>query len=162
VASLADPFLERLGHNVDVLLFNPPYVPTVSQEWRSAQVGKSLEGAWAGGTNGMQLTDELLMNVDVSASRSLPVLCANPFPAKHLLSPRGRFYLVTIKANGIENIQQRMQASGFASKVRKYVFPVDLTAHDAVAFRFVCSVAQEGNICLSYDFRGSLEKEEKN
>ncbi|KAF8499451.1 S-adenosyl-L-methionine-dependent methyltransferase [Gautieria morchelliformis] len=99
VASLADPFLERLGHNVDVLLFNPPYVPTVSQDWQSAQFGKSLEGAWAGGTDGMQLTNELLMNVN------------------HLLSPRGRFYLVALKANGIENIQQRMLAFGFASKI---------------------------------------------
>lgn len=66
VSFLAGPFLTRLRHNVDVLLFNPPYVPTESEEWQSAQAGKSLEGAWAGGADGMQLTNELLKSVDVS------------------------------------------------------------------------------------------------
>ena len=76
ITSLADPLLERLWHNVDVLLFNPPYVPTVSEEWETAQAGRSLEGSWAGGADGMQLTNKLLMKVDVSVLHSF---CLVPF-----------------------------------------------------------------------------------
>ncbi|KAF8592060.1 S-adenosyl-L-methionine-dependent methyltransferase [Ramaria rubella] len=89
-ASLAQPFLDRLRHKVDVLLFNPPYVPTVSEELQAAQAGKGLEGAWAGGADGMQLTNEFLDHVE------------------RLLAPSGRFYLVALKANGIDNIRRRM------------------------------------------------------
>ena len=110
VASLADPLLARLRHNVDVLLFNPPYVPTVSEEWESAQAGRSLEGAWAGGADGMQLTNELLMSVDVSLLHSFyTFLFDNLSRDKHLLSANGKFYLVALKANGIENIRRRMR-----------------------------------------------------
>jgi release factor glutamine methyltransferase len=80
VAFLAEPFLTRLRHIVDVLLFNPPYVPTVSAEWQSAQSGKTLEGAWAGGADGMQLTNELLMSVEVSVSPCSPLPLLNYFP----------------------------------------------------------------------------------
>ena len=66
ITSLVGPFMARLRHKVDVLLFNPPYVPTVLGEWISAQAGKGLEGSWAGGADGMQLTNEVLTNVNVS------------------------------------------------------------------------------------------------
>jgi len=82
--------MKRLRHRVDVLLFNPPYVPTVPEELESAQEGKSLEGSWAGGADGMQLTNELLDCVD------------------NLLAAQGKFYLVALKANGIESIRKRM------------------------------------------------------
>ncbi|KAI0304666.1 S-adenosyl-L-methionine-dependent methyltransferase [Russula brevipes] len=76
LASLARPLTSRLGHAVDVLVFNPPY--------RAA----GIAGSWAGGADGMQVTDALLR--------------------QDLLSPRGRFYLVSVKQNNVPKIQEFM------------------------------------------------------
>jgi release factor glutamine methyltransferase len=65
-AYLAHPFLARLKHVVDVVLFNPPYVPTVSAEFSEAQTTAGIEGSWAGGMGGVQVTDQLLPHIYVS------------------------------------------------------------------------------------------------
>ncbi|TBU64724.1 S-adenosyl-L-methionine-dependent methyltransferase [Dichomitus squalens] len=91
LASLAGPLRSRLRHSVDILLFNPPYVPTNSAEADEAQQDADIAGAWAGGQDGMAITDILLDQVE------------------SLLSPRGRFYLVAVKQNDIHGICRRMQ-----------------------------------------------------
>ncbi|KAI0757333.1 S-adenosyl-L-methionine-dependent methyltransferase [Daedaleopsis nitida] len=90
LGSLVGPLRQRLKHSVDILLFNPPYVPTDSDEADIAQQDGDIAGAWAGGRDGMALTDSLLDQV------------------KDLLSPQGRFYLVAVKQNDIEGICCRM------------------------------------------------------
>ena len=55
----------RLEHAVDILLFNPPYVPTDTAEADSAQQDADISGAWAGGHDGMELTNILLDQVEV-------------------------------------------------------------------------------------------------
>ncbi|KAM6893172.1 methyltransferase N6AMT1 [Lycodopsis pacificus] len=82
ITSLVEGLLPRLSGEVDVLLFNPPYVVTPSEE-----VGSSgIEAAWAGGKRGREVTDRLL-----------PVVA-------QLLSSKGLFYLVTIAENEPEEI----------------------------------------------------------
>ncbi|XP_075950445.1 methyltransferase N6AMT1 isoform X2 [Anarhichas minor] len=82
ITSLVEGLLPRLSGEVDVLLFNPPYVVTPSEE-----VGSSgIEAAWAGGKRGREVTD-----------RFLPVVA-------QLLSSKGLFYLVTIAENEPEEI----------------------------------------------------------
>ncbi|KAE9400009.1 hypothetical protein BT96DRAFT_993465 [Gymnopus androsaceus JB14] len=49
----------RLKNSVDIICFNPPYVPTVSTEVSEAQDLRGIEGSWAGGSDGMQ-DDEYL------------------------------------------------------------------------------------------------------
>ncbi|KAL1737505.1 S-adenosyl-L-methionine-dependent methyltransferase [Schizophyllum commune] len=93
-ASFASPLRSRLKNSVDILLFNPPYVPTESEEAYYAQSGMTLPGSWAGGTDGMQVTDLFLPDVP------------------DLLSPRGRFYLVAVKQNNIQDIASRMGVMG--------------------------------------------------
>lgn len=88
--SFASPLIHRLWHQVDIILFNPPYVPTEYEEARFAQQGKSIAGAWAGGYDGMQVTNEFLEIVE------------------DLLSERGLFYLVALKQNNVPEIQKRM------------------------------------------------------
>jgi len=90
VASLARPLSTRLGRAIDVLVFNPPYVPTSDDEADAAQHGAGIAGSWAGGADGMQVTDTLLRQVD------------------GLLSPRGRFYLVAVKQNNVPKVQEFM------------------------------------------------------
>ncbi|KAJ7655186.1 hypothetical protein DFH06DRAFT_1201853 [Mycena polygramma] len=85
------PLLARLHRSVDIVLFNPPYVPTVPDEALGAQEDRDIEGSWAGGQDGMQITDRVFPQV------------------ADLLSPHGRFYLVAVVQNNIPDIQQRMQ-----------------------------------------------------
>ncbi|XP_072304892.1 methyltransferase N6AMT1 [Eucyclogobius newberryi] len=77
ITHLVDGLLPRLKGKVDVLLFNPPYVATPSEE-----VGSSgIEAAWAGGERGREVVDKFL-----------PVV-------SELLSKKGLFYLITILEN---------------------------------------------------------------
>lgn len=66
LASLASPLSSRLRRAVDILLFNPPYVPTIPDEADDAQTGAGIQGSWAGGNGGMQITDTFLQTVEVS------------------------------------------------------------------------------------------------
>ena len=50
---------------MDILLFNPPYVPTDLDEADEAQLDRGIAGAWAGGQHGMTVTDVLLDQVEV-------------------------------------------------------------------------------------------------
>lgn len=76
--SLVQSLQARLSHKVDILIFNPPYVPTDDVEAASAQVSQDITGAWAGGTDGMYLTNAFLKQVDVSDLLSW--LPHHPFP----------------------------------------------------------------------------------
>ncbi|CAI4226390.1 unnamed protein product [Auanema sp. JU1783] len=72
--------LDHLNNKVDILLFNPPYVPTEDSP-------KDLyELCWAGGKDGRETLDRLLPSIT------------------KLLSPKGVFYLVALHANGIEQL----------------------------------------------------------
>jgi len=82
--------MPRLRHAVDILLFNPPYVPTYSEEVDDAQHGADIQGSWAGGMDGMEVTNLLLQQVD------------------NLLSPIGQFYLVAVQQNDVPRIRKRM------------------------------------------------------
>ena len=56
----SDVVLSRSGINLrssvfDVVLINPPYVVTTSDELAESQNGASLEASWAGGIDGTEL-----------------------------------------------------------------------------------------------------------
>ncbi|KIK60464.1 hypothetical protein GYMLUDRAFT_59567 [Collybiopsis luxurians FD-317 M1] len=89
--SFTNGLYSRLEGSVDVLCFNPPYVPTGEAEASKAQGQRGIEGSWAGGLDGMQVTSVFLGMVH------------------KLLSPAGRFYLVAVKENNIPDIQKRMK-----------------------------------------------------
>lgn len=79
---------DRLNNICDIILFNAPYVVTDSDE-----IGKGLlDKAWAGGVKGREVMDRLFPLVD------------------KLLSNKGAFYLVCIKQNDINQIEQEMMS----------------------------------------------------
>ena len=84
---LASDILDHLTNKVDVLIFNPPYVPTPNEE-----VGSSgIEASWAGGTNGRVVLD-----------RALPQF------AQLLAFPHGVAYIVVVDDNYPEQIAKLM------------------------------------------------------
>ncbi|XP_039872740.1 methyltransferase N6AMT1 [Simochromis diagramma] len=90
ITDLADSLLPQLCGKVDILLFNPPYVVTPSEEVGST----GIEAAWAGGERGREVTD-----------RFLPAVV-------QLLSDKGLFYLITIAENDPEEIIHLLSQSG--------------------------------------------------
>lgn len=85
----------RLQGMVDVVVVNPPYVPTPEEE-----VGcDGITAAWAGGEDGRSVID-----------RILPV-------ADKLLSDRGWLYMVTLTANNPLQICLVMREKGYASRI---------------------------------------------
>lgn len=95
VADLVSGLEKRLAGAVDVLVFNPPYVPTPEEE-----VGvDGIMSAWAGGDRGRTVIDRMLEVVDL------------------MLSSKGWFYLVTITANNPGEICQIMRRKGFVSRI---------------------------------------------
>ncbi|KZT61072.1 hypothetical protein CALCODRAFT_491733 [Calocera cornea HHB12733] len=92
ITSLVEGLSPRLLGNVDLLVFNPPYVPTYEEEAARAQSDRTISGAWAGGAHGMSVTQELL--------RITP----------SLLSKEGYFYLVALRENNPTAIAHQAQS----------------------------------------------------
>ncbi|CAH8853565.1 unnamed protein product [Trichobilharzia szidati] len=84
--SLATPLLPRLHQKVDLILFNPPYVPTSSEEYEAAN--SSIVAAWSGGLRGRQVIDPFLSQ------------------AVSLLSEQGCIYLLLSADNCIDEVHQ--------------------------------------------------------
>lgn len=90
----------RLNNSIDLLLFNPPYVVTTSEELKQPGVdGSFLHLAWAGGVRGREVTDRLLNHID------------------QLLSHKSLFYLVVIKENDPDEISKAMALQGFKGEI---------------------------------------------
>lgn len=66
LCDLASPLVKRLNGIVDILIFNPPYVPTNQSEAHEAAQKRGIESSWAGGSNGMLVTHRLMPFVEVS------------------------------------------------------------------------------------------------
>ncbi|XP_062454125.1 methyltransferase N6AMT1 [Rhea pennata] len=90
ITDLVKGLSPRLNGKVDLLLFNPPYVVTPSEEVKS----HGIEASWAGGKNGREVMD-----------RVFPLVA-------DLLSTGGLFYLVTIKENNSDEILEIMKKHG--------------------------------------------------
>ncbi|CAB4276870.1 unnamed protein product [Prunus armeniaca] len=93
--NIASGLEKRLAGLVDVIVVNPPYVPTPEDEVGREGIGS----AWAGGENGRSVIDKIL-----------PV-------ADNLLSEKGWLYLVTLTENNPSEICLQMKEKGYASRI---------------------------------------------
>ncbi|PSC68421.1 hemK methyltransferase family member 2 [Micractinium conductrix] len=95
LTDLALVLLPALAGRVDVLVFNPPYVPTPEEEVERG----GIAAAWAGGERGRRVVDRLLPLV----------------PA--LLSPRGEMFMVAVHENEPEELLALMRDAGLEARV---------------------------------------------
>mmetsp|Transcript_33664 Transcript_33664/g.108735 ORF Transcript_33664/g.108735 Transcript_33664/m.108735 type:complete len:244 (-) Transcript_33664:385-1116(-) len=77
---------------IDVLVFNPPYVPTSLEEAVQGQSSADLYAAWAGGPKGRVVLDRLLPTIGA------------------LLSPSGVFYLLGVRDNDPDDLARYFEA----------------------------------------------------
>jgi release factor glutamine methyltransferase len=92
---LAVALLPRLAGQVDVILFNPPYVPTPDIEVG----GSGIEAAWAGGVYGRRVVDRAVEQI-----------------AQLLRRPSGALYLITVDDNRPVELAGRFQEHGLSMK----------------------------------------------
>lgn len=93
--SFEDTYIEQYDSHVDIIIFNPPYVPTSDDELGS----DGIEAAWAGGINGRVVIDKFL-----------PIV-------SRLLSPKGKFYLVLVEENKPKQIINEMTKQGLKGEI---------------------------------------------
>ncbi|XP_053676024.1 uncharacterized protein LOC128726251 [Anopheles nili] len=95
--------------SIDLLVFNPPYVPTGStassleehiEEFRSPD-SQRLVHSWAGGTDGRAVTDLVLADLN------------------RILSADGVFYLLLLKENKPNEVLERVHSDGFQGCILK-------------------------------------------
>ena len=84
---LATPLLPEHQKKVDVIIFNPPYVPTPNEEVGTVDI----EASWAGGTDGRLVIDKALPQI-----------------ASLLAKPNGVAYMITVDDNKPEEIASFM------------------------------------------------------
>jgi len=85
----------RLDGQLDVLVFNPPYVPTPSEEVG----GTAIAASWAGGLHGREVLDRLL-----------PLL-------GNLASSRGVVYILAVRENKPAEICNALASVGFSPSI---------------------------------------------
>lgn len=88
--NLLDKFREGI---FDIILFNPPYVVSATEE----MMGNSLSRAWAGGKDGREIIDLFLEDLE------------------WLLTKTGVCYMVILKENKPSDIKKCMSLRGFKS-----------------------------------------------
>lgn len=86
----------RMLNQFDVVIFNPPYVPTETSEIGDSNL---ITRAWAGGNNGREVMDQLFPSIP------------------KLLAPGGLFYCVTVKENDISDIIELFQGMKMQGQV---------------------------------------------
>jgi release factor glutamine methyltransferase len=80
---LATPLMDEMDGKIDVLIFNPPYVPTPADEVGS----EGIEASWAGGKDGRVVFDRAIPQISSLLSR-----------------PGGVAYIITVDDNKPEEI----------------------------------------------------------
>jgi release factor glutamine methyltransferase len=81
--NLSDPLIDRLTGKVDLILFNPPYVPT-----ETSDVKEVIERTYAGGKQGIEVIKKAIEQ------------------ASRLLSSKGVFYMVGLEENNLDTLKQ--------------------------------------------------------
>jgi release factor glutamine methyltransferase len=84
-----------LAGQVDVILFNPPYVPTPDTEVG----GSGIEASWAGGVHGRRVVDRAVEQI-----------------AQLLRRPSGVLYLITVDDNMPVELAGRFLEHGLSMK----------------------------------------------
>ena len=88
---LASGLLPKYEGQIDIVIFNPPYVPTPDEE----VAGNSIEASWAGGERGRRVID-----------RAIPQI------AELLSRPHGVCYMITVDDNDPEEVAEIFERHG--------------------------------------------------
>jgi release factor glutamine methyltransferase len=89
----------RPGNIFDVVVFNPPYVPTDEHELRRARLETDIAASWAGGHRGREVIDRALRTV------------------RTVLVDNGVFYLVVEESNEVPDVLRLGEQHGLVGKV---------------------------------------------
>jgi len=92
--NLADPLIDRLSLKVDLIIFNPPYVPT-----ETSDVKEVIERTYAGGKQGIEVIEKAIQQ------------------ASRLLSSKGLFYMIGLEENNFDTLKQLANQVGLTIEI---------------------------------------------
>lgn len=87
------------GTQFDLIVFNPPYVPTDSDELYRALTTRDISASWAGGADGREVVDKFLDSVH------------------NFLSRRGLLYLVLLEDNYPSDVASKSKQVGLSCTI---------------------------------------------
>ncbi|XP_058729292.1 uncharacterized protein LOC131601480 [Vicia villosa] len=134
ITDIASGLENRLAGMVDVMVVNPPYVPTPEDEVGS----EGITSSWAGGENGRSVIDRILPVADI------------------LLSKKGWLYMVTLTANNPYEICAEMRKKGYASKIVVQRSTEEESLHIIKFWKDLDNEIEETNDQSPTGFMGSL------
>lgn len=112
------------SHVFDIVVFNPPYVPTDRSEMERALRERDIAASWAGGDRGREVIDACLVGV------------------RECLVDGGVFYLVLEKANDVHGVIALAQSVGLGEA--HVLGEVEAGTERLCVVRFKALVATEG------------------
>lgn len=89
----------RGGQLFDVVVFNPPYVPTDDYEFQQSLQVRDISASWAGGRHGREVIDRFLRTVG------------------SYLSDSGVLYLVLIDLNDVQDVLKFARRFGLVGQI---------------------------------------------
>ena len=102
---------------LDVIIFNPPYVPTPTDEVG----GEGIEASWAGGENGRQIIDEFLLNSFSNNNSDNNITCESSSSGSSklckVLSPEGVIYMILVEENKPQEVIQLCDRLGLVGTI---------------------------------------------
>lgn len=84
-----------ITNSIDVLIFNPPYVPTPTLDDNETNLDKNLIKSWSGGIDGREVIDKVLKDLN------------------RILTMTGVFYLLLVKENRPSDIISELKHKQF-------------------------------------------------
>jgi hypothetical protein len=112
--------------------------------WNTQQIG-DIGSTWAGGADGMRVTDIVLDMLPVG------VLNSQPADIQLVLSPKGRFYLVAVEQNKPLEIIARMKALGLDGSVSEQAFGTEGRSSSSVERGVRCCMCSDSFACSARD-----------
>lgn len=89
----------RPGSLFEIVVFNPPYVPTDEDEFQRSLLQRDISASWAGGRDGREVTDRFLLD------------------ARNFMRDNGVIYLVIIDLNHVEATMTYAKGLGYQCEI---------------------------------------------
>ncbi|MBD3343068.1 MAG: methyltransferase [Candidatus Lokiarchaeota archaeon] len=96
-SNLFDSFPSKLLNSFDIIVFNPPYLPSIKEKKRNI-FNKKIDHSWDGGKNGLRIIEEFLTKAKIYIKREKKNSC---------------IYLTTSSLANLDNLETTIEENNY-------------------------------------------------